>query len=87
MFTCLFFTQDNLENLSQDQVIRTEARQDFEPKIDPNEVPFYKVLLLLLFAFFFVLFFFALVWGCVSVCVWSFFQRSINFTIQWTGRG
>ena len=49
MFTCLFFTLDNLENLSQDQVIRTEARQDFEPKIDPNEVPFYKVLHLLLF--------------------------------------
>ncbi|KAM7433100.1 hypothetical protein ABFA07_016615 [Porites harrisoni] len=34
--------QNNLENLSQDQVIRTEARQDFEPKIDPDEVPFYK---------------------------------------------
>ena len=49
MLTCLFSAQDNLENLSQDQVIRTEARQDFEPKIDPDEVPFYKVLLLLLF--------------------------------------
>ena len=86
MFTCLFCTQDNSENVSQDQVIRTEARQDFEPEIDPNEVPFYKVLLLLLFAFFF-LFCFAFVWGClyVCVCVWSFFQRSVSFTIQWTG--
>ena len=75
MFTCLFFTQDNLENLSQDQVIRTEARQDFEPKIDPYEVPFYKVLLLLLFAFFlfcFVLFCFGLgVCLCVRVVFFS----------------
>ena len=80
MVTCLFCTQDNSENVSQDQVIRTEARQDFEPEIDPNEVPFFKVLLLLFFAFFFVLFCFRL-----GVCVWSFFQRSVNFTIQWTG--
>ena len=81
MFTCLFFTQDNLENLSQDQVIRTEARQDFEPKIDPNEVPFYKVLLLLLFAFF--LFCFVLLWfGGVSLCACGLFfnARSISLS-------
>ena len=71
MFTCLFCTQDNSENVSQDQVIRTVARQDFEPEIDPNEVPFYKVLLLLLFAFFFcfVLLSFGGVCMCVCVCV------------------
>ena len=81
MFTCLFFTQDNLENLSQDQVIRTEARQDFEPKIDPNEVPFYKVLLLLLFAFF--LFCFVFLWfGGVSLCACGLFfnARSISLS-------
>ena len=50
MFTYSFFMQDNSGNVSQDQ---TEAGQDFEPEIDPKQVPFYKVLqLLLLFAFF-----------------------------------
>ena len=79
MFTCLFCTQDNSENVSQDQVMRTEARQDFEPEIDPNEVPFYKVLLLLFFAFFFVLFCFRL-GVCLCVCGLFFNARSISLS-------
>ena len=76
MFTCLFCTQDNSENVSQDQVIRTEARQDFEPEIDPNEVPFYKVLLLLFFAFFFC--FVLLSFGGVFVCVCVVFFSTLG---------
>ena len=69
MFTYSFFTQDNSENVSQDQ---TEARQDFEPEIDPKRVPFYKVLQLwLLFAFFSFWF-----WG-----VFYFNTQSISLSI------
>ncbi|KAM7433093.1 hypothetical protein ABFA07_016610 [Porites harrisoni] len=34
--------QSNSENLSQDQLIRTETKQDFKPKIRPERVPFYQ---------------------------------------------
>ena len=46
ILTYSFFTWGNSENFSQDQVIRKDEKQNFEPRMDPPKVDIRKVLVI-----------------------------------------